>query len=420
MQINFSPVPQRPKADATRERLVWTFFVGAAIAQTAFIMALTVSSLAGGELGSTNLSGLPTAFTTLGVASGAIFFTWVAKRFGRTISFTSGFATGALGAFIAAAAIALRSFPILLLGMTLIGLGHSNAHLARYAAADLRPATRRANTIGLIVWAGTIGAVLGPKALDPSGAMAISLGFNNLVGPYLGAAALLLTGATIYAVFLRPNPSDLAVPEELSELDGPDISRTRSQLLSTAQTRLALVAMSFAQGIMSLVMVQTPLHLRNIGEGLGAIGSIMMVHTLGMFAIAPLTGYLVVRFGTRRIIFVGACTLVISCILSFIGAEPERTKLLLPALLLLGLGWNFSFVAGSTQIMNGLSFSERFTIQGVSDTITRLAGGVASIVSGLIVGVTSYSALSIMGSIASFVPLIALIIWRDRPTEISV
>jgi MFS family permease len=146
----------------------------------------------------------------------------------------------------------------------------------------------------------------------------------------------------------------------------------------------------------------------------------MMAHTLGMFAIAPLTGHLVARFGTRRIIFVGACILMISCALAFIGAKPEGTKLLLPALLLLGVGWNFSFVAGSTQVMNGLSFSERLTIQGVGDTITRLAGVSASIVSGLIVGATSYSALGVMGGVASFVPLIALIIWRNRPTEISV
>jgi len=171
---------------------------------------------------------------------------------------------------------------------------------------------------------------------------------------------------------------------------------------------------------MSLIMVQTPLHLLTVGEGLGAIGNIMMAHTLGMFAIAPLTGHLVARFGTRRIIFVGACILMISCALAFIGAKPEGTKLLLPALLLLGVGWNFSFVAGSTQVMNGLSFSERLTIQGVGDTITRLAGVSASIVSGLIVGATSYSALGVMGGVASFVPLIALIIWRNRPTEISV
>lgn len=408
--------------DRTRTRLVWTFFLAVAIGQTGYLLAVTISSLAGGELASTSLSGLPSALGTVGIATGAIVFTWVAKRFGRTLSFTSGFGLAAFGATICAAAIVRGSFALLLGGMLVLGLGQSNVNLARYAAADLRPATQRAKTIGLLVWAGTIGAVLGPRSLKPAGDAAIALGYEDLVGPYLGGALLFIVGAAIFGAFLRPDPVKLAIAETDQELAAAGTERSRSLLLSLNQTKLALVAMGLSQAVMALVMVQTPLHLREIGEGLDVIGNVMTAHTLGMFAIAPVTGYLVARLGSRHMIAIGSGVLILSCFMAFFGADPQRTSWLLPALLLLGVGWNFCFVAGSTLLMDGLAFQERLNVQGVGDAMTRMAGGIASVVSGVVVAATSYSSLSMIGGVMSLIPLAALIAWGrpKRPAEVSV
>ncbi|MDH5422527.1 MAG: MFS transporter, partial [Acidimicrobiia bacterium] len=402
-------------AESTQTRLVWTFFWVVAIGQTAFILAATVSSLAGGELASTRWSGLPSAFGTAGLAAGAMVFTWVAARFGRTASFTAGYLTAASGAAIAGYSITQRSFPLLLLGMVILGLGQSTSHLARYAAADLRPSKRRATTIGMLVWAGTIGAVLGPRALNPAGKLAVSLGFEDLVGPYLSGAVLFGTGALVFATLLRPDPAKLAIDDEIDSLIRTDEPvRDRPALLGTVQTRLALVSMGLGQGVMVLVMTQTPLHLRRIGEGLDVIGNVMTAHTLGMFAIAPLTGYLVKRLGTRAIISLGSAVLIGACALSFVGAAPARTVLLLPGLLLLGIGWNFTFVAGSTHLMNDLTFQERTSIQGIGDTLTWIVGGSASIASGFVVSGTSYSSLSLIGALLALVPIAALVLWREH------
>lgn len=408
--------------DRTRTRLVWTFFVAVAVGQTGYILAATVSSLAGGELASTSLSGLPSAFGTIGIAIGAIAFTWVAKRFGRTFSFTAGFAVASIGALICAAAVFQRSFALLLSGMLILGLGQSNGNLARYAAADLRPVRSRATTIGLLVWAGTIGAVLGPRSLKPTGDAAIALGYEDLVGPYLGAGLLFLIGTAIFGVFLRPDPVKLAIPETAEELADTGTARSRRALLEANQTKLALTAMALSQTVMALVMVQTPLHLRRIGEGLDVIGNVMTAHTLGMFAIAPVTGYLVARLGSKRMIGVGSTVLIGSCFLAFFGADGTRTSWLLPALLLLGIGWNFCFVAGSTLLMDGLAFQERLNIQGVGDAITRMSGGAASVVSGFIVAATSYSLLSMIGGAMSLIPLAALMAWgrSSRSTSPSI
>lgn len=403
---------------STQTRLVWTFFWVVAIGQTGYILAATVSSLAGGELASTRWSGLPSAFGTAGIALGALLFTWVAGRFGRTVSFTAGYLTAAIGAGVAGYSITQRSFPMLLLGAVILGLGQSCSSLARYAAADLRSGGRRATTIGLLVWAGTIGAVLGPRALAPAGETAVALGFEDLVGPYFGAATLFAIGAIIFAVLLRPDPSKLAFTDDTLHFEASGPVRTRSELLATSQTRLALVSMALGQVIMVIVMTQTPLHLRRIGEGLGVIGNVMTAHTLGMFAIAPLTGWLVKTFGTRRMIGLGAVVLVGACGLSFVGADPSRTTLLLPGLLLLGIGWNFTFVAGSTHLMTDLAFQERLSIQGIGDTLTWVAGGTASVVSGFVVSGTSYSSLSLIGAVLSLIPLAALVLWR-RPVLVA-
>jgi MFS family permease len=242
----------------------------------------------------------------------------------------------------------------------------------------------------------------------------VALGFEDLAGPYLGAATLFAVGAIIFAILLRPDPSKLAVPDDTLHFEASSTIRTRSELLATSQTRLALVSMALGQVIMVIVMTQTPLHLRRIGEGLGVIGNVMTAHTLGMFAIAPLTGWLVKILGTRKMIGLGAAVLAGACGLSFVGADPSRTTLLLPGLLLLGIGWNFTFVAGSTLLMTDLAFQERLSIQGIGDTLTWVAGGTASVVSGFVVSGTSYSSLSLIGAALSLIPLAALVLWRHR------
>lgn len=404
----------------TRRRLIWTFFGGVAVGRTGFILAATVSSLAGAELASTTWSGLPSAIATIGVAIGALVFTSLGHRRGRTFSFTLGYATAASGAFIAGFGVVQRSFPLLLMGMAILGLGQSTSHLARYAAADLGSARKRATLIGLIVWAGTIGAVVGPQLLQPTGDIAEAAGLSDLVGPLFGGGALFALGGLLFFFLLRPDPLTIAESSDEAEIEADTPPRSRSTLLQLPSVRLALVAMVFGQSIMVLVMTQTPVHLRAIGEGLDTIGQVMTAHTLGMFAIAPLTGFLVERYGVRRLIGGGSTVLVISCAIAIVGASAGRSVLLLPALLLLGIGWNFTFVAGSTLLVTGLSLAERGRIQGLGDTITWTVGGSASILSGFVVGATSYGTLGWIGGVASFIPVVGLLIWNRQSAAVPV
>ena len=401
--------------ERTRTRLVWAMFSGVAIGRTGFIMAVTVATLAAGEMAATRWTGLPAALGTIGVAAGATVFTRLSERLGRKESFTIGYATAASGTAVSALAVIVESFPLLLLGMFSLGLGQATSHLARYAAADLRSSDRRASAISLIVWAGTIGSVLGPLALEPAGDLAVARGLHDLVGPYAAATLLFGLGALAFAALLRPDPLELAVadPTPTGDVD-LGAERSRAALFSLPSVKLALTAMALGQLVMVLVMTMTPLHLRNAGESLREIGYVMTAHTLGMFAVAPLTGWLVSRFGALATIVAGSVTLVAACALAIVGAGDTPPAVLIVALFLLGMGWTFCFVAGSTHLLTGLTLAERLHIQGPADTLTWVAGGAANLASGLIVSFSSYAVLSMLGVGLSVIPLVALARWR-RP-----
>lgn len=402
------------KAERTRTRLVWTLFAGVAVGRTGFIMAVTVATLAAGDMAATRWTGVPPAIGTLGVAVGATVFTKLSERLGRTRSFTGGYLVAGAGTAISASSVAVGSFPLLLVGMFALGLGQATSHLARYAAADLRAQKRRAAAISQLVWAGTIGSILGPLALQPAGDLAVARGFGDLVGPYAAATMLFFLGAAVFASLLRPDPLGLAFDQIDPSESSSGKERTRRELFATPTVKLALTSMALGQLVMVLVMTMTPLHLRDAGEGLSEIGYVMTAHTLGMFAIAPITGWLITRVGAFRVIFAGSIILIAACGLAITGADASSTVILTGALFFLGVGWNFCFVAGSTHLLTGLALAERLSIQGTADTVTWVGGGLANLASGLIVGLSSYAALGTLGVGLSVIPLFALARWR-RP-----
>jgi len=395
-----------------RTRLVRTLFAGVAVGRIAFIMAITIGTLAAEDLtGSERWAGAPSAITTLGTAVGATALGALALRMGRTNAFSMGYATSAIGAAMAAGAIAWGSFVLLLAGSFLVGLGQATSHLARYAAADLRDAHRRASAISFIVWAGTIGSVVGPTLLDPLGSVADARGLPELVGPYAGAAALFAIAVILFFVALRPEPLTVSVMDAGDEQAHARPRRSTGELLGLSTVRFALMAMVVGQVVMVAVMTVTPLHIRHAGQALTSVGIVITAHTLGMFAFAPLTGWLVSRFGTVRMVIVGAGLLIASCLASALAAG-DQTTLLVISLFGLGLGWNMGFVAGSTHLLTNLSLSERLHIQGVTDTFVWVSAGVASLSSGVLVEAFSYGTASYIGAALAFIPLAAALAAR--------
>ncbi|MBT8165350.1 MAG: MFS transporter [Acidimicrobiia bacterium] len=401
------PDPPTLPSPPVRRRLLGVLFAGSALTRTGLIAALTVAALAAEDmLGSATLGGLPAATATIGIAAGTPPISWLMARSGRRIGLGVGLAVSAGGGGLAALAVNAGSFPIFVAGMFLFGMGIAAERLSRYAAADITPLRRQAFAISLVVWAGTIGSVLGPVLLAPAEGFAESLGIEGLAGPLVMAALFAAVAAVVVLRWLRPDPLSFAPVHD------PAAPSRAGPRLAGNNARVALAALIVGQVVMVMIMTMTPVHIRRAGEELGIVGLVIAAHTLGMFAFSPLTGFLSDRFGRVKVIVIGQIMLLVSAVLASFAAGDERV-LLVASLFLLGLGWNFGFVAASALLTEGAPASSRVPLQGLADSIVWTSAAIASLSSGALLELGSYSLLALLG--ASLVVIPFAVLARYRP-----
>jgi len=359
-----------PRTDALRRRMVWVLFAVSALGSTGYLAALTAGTLVAADLGgSAAVGGLPTTATTLGTAGAAALMSVLMLRAGRRPGLLVGIAGGAIGGGVALGAVLVGSIPLLLLGC--------------------------AATIGTVVWGATIGAVAGPNTIAPAGAMAEWLGLPALAGTYLLSIVFIGAAMLIAYVFLRPEPYSLAHPSATAAHADGSVPSPTVMLLRRPSVLVALVSLVASQVVMVLVMTMTPLHLIDHGHGLETVGFVLSAHTLGMFALSPISGRLTDRFGSPRVIAAGLATLASASVLAAL-APADGGLLLTLALFMLGFGWSLGFVAGSSMLTEGLVLGERTRVQGVADALIWTSAAAASLASGIVVALASYAILGIL------------------------
>jgi MFS family permease len=396
-----------------RRRTVRALVLGVALGSTGHIAALTVATIVARDIGGNPaLAGAPTAGVVFGAALGAAGLASLMSRRGRRAGLAAGYAVGVLGAVIAIVAIVGRNLPLLIAGSLLIGFGNSSNQLSRYAAADMFPPERRASAIGVVVWAATIGAVVGPNLIDPSGVVARALGLPELAGPYLVPIALVGLASVLSLVLLRPDPYELA-DTSATAAERAIVAAPLADIVRRPAVLVAVTALVAGQFVMVLIMTMTPLHMADHGHGLGAVGFVISAHTFGMFALAPVSGKLTDRFGCSRVIYAGTAILAAAALLSA-ATPPDSEPILAGALFLLGFGWNLGFVAGSTMLSGGVSLAERTRVQGLADALIWSTAAVASLGSGVLIASAGYTALGVLGAIIVVVPGAILTARRRR------
>ena len=397
-------------AAAPRARIGRILFGGAAIGATGFFAGLAVAPLAAEDLtGAVTWSGLPGAAGIVGTAVGATAVSAVLRRTNRRIGLTAGYAVGVGGALLAVTALRTGSFLLLLVGALLFGIGHASTQLTRYVVAELHEPARRGRALGWIVWAGTVGGVLGPNLLAPAGRGAEAAGLPQLAGPYaVGALAMFLV-AVGYQLVLRPDPGSLAVADDLA--DEVVSSPVDQSVWRRPDVRVAIAVMLTGQVVMVWLMSMTPVHIRESGGDLSRVGLILSAHIFGMYAFAPVAGWVEDRFGSVRAIAVALALLAASAVLA--ATAPVGGVLMGGALFLLGLGWSFGFVAGSTMLARGIPAPIRASVQGRVETTVWLASATASLGAGLLLDVVGYVGLCVLGLAVLALP--ATFVARQRP-----
>ena len=375
-----------------------SLFAAVAAMNTAMIAASTAATLIAARVVGPDWAGLPGACGVLGTAAGALGSGMVIARHGRRVALLAMYGLATVGSLIAFVSAALSTIPTLMLGSALLGLGNGGAQLSRYVAADLYPVRRKGFGLSTIVWAGTVGAVIGPAVIAPTARFTDAWGLAELCGP-IAFAVVMTALALVITTALPAIPRDPGEPAPRA----PSLRSIRTAL-ALPVVRAPLAAMVAAQAAMVAVMTMTPLQLREHGHGLDVVGWVLGAHMVGMFALAPLSGWFADRWGGRATLLGGIGTLAVAATTAVAAPTAHSTGLPV-ALFLLGYGWNLVFVGASSVLSRDLPPGERIGVQGGVDAVVWGSSAVASIGAGQLFGVGGYVLVAVVGGALAVAPL---------------
>ncbi|WP_428911811.1 MFS transporter [Niallia sp. Krafla_26] len=373
-------------------------FGGAGLAAGVTVGALLAQQM----LGTDAFAGIPTALFTLGSAGAALFVGRLSQKFGRRTGLTAGFMLGGVGAIGVILAAIINSVLLLFGSLLVYGAGTATNLQARYAGTDLANRKQRATAISTTMVFTTFGAVAGPNLVNVMGDFALSIGVPALAGPFILAAAAYILAGLVLFIMLRPDPLVIArmLEESNEKLSNLEDMATTVPIGNKRGIIVGATIMVLTQMVMVAIMTMTPVHMRDYGHDLGAVGLVIGFHIGAMYLPSLFTGVLVDKLGRTAMSIVSGMTLLSAGLIAAF-APGDSTVLLVIALSLLGLGWNFGLISGTALIVDSTEASTRAQTQGTVDVLIALSGAAGGVLSGMIVAGSSYLALSISGGILS-------------------
>ncbi|MCS1393460.1 MFS transporter [Lysinibacillus boronitolerans] len=385
-------------------------FGGAGLAAGITVGALLAQQM----LGTDAYAGVPSALFTLGSAGAAFIVGKLSQRYGRRIGLSTGFIVGGLGAIGVVLATLMNSIVLLFASLLIYGAGTATNLQARYAGTDLANNKQRATAISTTMLMTTFGAVLGPNLVEWMGKVALSIGIPALAGPFLLSALAFIMAGLVLFTMLRPDPLEIAKAIEAHKQKMNKENQVPSMPISSNKRGLAVGAtvMVLTQIVMVAIMTMTPVHMKHHGHGLAEVGIVIGFHVGAMYLPSLVTGILVDKIGRTAMSIASGITLLLAGVVAAF-APSDSMVLLIMALSLLGLGWNFGLISGTAQIVDATEPSTRAKTQGKMDVFVALAGASGGALSGMVVANSSYAALSLAGGLLSLV-LIPVVIWSRR------
>ncbi len=362
---------------------------GIAFGATVSLGALLAADLSGQEA----LSGLATASITLGASLCAIPLARLAARRGRRVALTLGNLFALVGIAVVITAASLRLFPLLIVGVILIGAGNAGNLQSRFAATDLADTGRRGRDLGTVVWATTVGAVAGPLLLTPGEAVGELLGMPPLTGSYAFSIVAQIAAFVLYLTALRPDP--LLTAQRLAQSG----EARREHIVETDRpvaARYAIFAVAGSHVVMASVMAMTPIHLAHLAPDhvTLVVGTTIALHVFGMYGLSPVFGVLADRVGRIATIMLGQALLAASLVLAAVA--PDAQVAVVVALFLLGAGWSAATVAGAALLTESTLTALRPRRQGISDTVMTFSAAVGAVLAGLVLAWIGYGGLALV------------------------
>ena len=354
-----------------------------------------VGGLAGQILASNKCwATLPISMTVLGSMITAPFLSNIMQKFGRKPGFLIGVIFSTLGSAFNAYALFVGSFALLLLGSLFIGVYMSAQGFYRFAAADTASDEFRPKAISYVMAGGLASAIIGPQLANlTQDSFAI-----QFVGAYLAIIVVNFIGTFFILALSIPKPK----PAE----EGASGGRSYAELLRSPRIITAMICGMVSYALMNLVMTSTPLAVVGCGYSNVDSNNVVMAHVIGMFAPAFVTGHLIARFGSGRVIAAGLTILAAAGAVALSGVNLSNFFL---ALILLGIGWNFGFIGATAMLTAQSRPEEKGRVQGMNDFFIFGMVTLASVASGGLMNCSGSTAVQGWSAVNyAMIPFLAL------------
>ncbi len=386
--------------------------------------ALLVARIAGGPA----LSGLTQSSAVVGSALLAVPVTQLMTRHGRRPGLVVAYASGALGALLIVFAAMGGWLWLMFVGMFAFGGGMTASLQARYVATDLAAPVRRGWYLSIVVWATTVGSVAGPNLAAPADELLRGWWprFPELSGPFVFSGLAFAIAAALIWFLLHPDPlllsrSLTASKPSFAEAPRIGVRAAARIVLTIPSARLGIASMAVGHAVMVGIMSMTPVHIGlamqvRHGDVLRVVGLVLSAHIAGMYALSPVVGWATDRLGRVSVMVTGFVLLLTAC--AVIGTSGQFTPRLTLGLALLGLGWSCTMISGSTLLSESVPLDRRPAVQGLADLTMGLAGAAGGALSGAIMAVVGYPALSVITAVL-VVPVLGLALRTRASVTIS-
>ncbi|MBT1444339.1 MFS transporter [Shewanella sp. JM162201] len=338
-------------------RNVWLLMLAQAASMSATPIMVLLGGLVGAALApSPELATAPIAIMVLGLASSVIPVGLLGRRYGRRRVFLLGSLVGALAGLLAAAGVYLNHFGLFCLGALLLGAAGAVVQQYRFAAMESVAPADAPRAASRVLLGGLVAAVLGPE-------LAL-LGSSVIEGSYAGAFLLLSLIALCGGAILWGYRND-AQWQAAADSQQPEPERSFGELMSQPALWAALGAAAIGYGMMSLIMTATPLHMHHMEHhSLADTKWVIQSHIIAMYLPSFFSGLLVARFGHGAMMLLGLAAYGATIMMALSGSALLNYW---TALVLLGIGWNLLFVAGTSLLPACYSGAEKFRVQMTND-----------------------------------------------------
>jgi predicted MFS family arabinose efflux permease len=342
---------------------------------------IALNGLVGYALASNKaLATLPVTGWVVGGALSTLPMSLLMKRIGRRAGFTVGALTGIVGAAICSLALVLGDFWLFCLGTTVFGVYNAVAQYYRFAAADAVSVEFKSRAISLVLAGGLVGGIVGPEVSKLT-ADALS---TRYLGAYLSLIGFLVLVVGVLQLLRIPSPAGDAHKAP---------ARPLREIMAQPVFVVAVAGGAIGYGVMNLLMTATPLAMGLCGHPYSAAATVIGWHVVGMFGPSFFTGSLMKRYGVLQVMAAGALLLYVVVAIALSGISVPHFWF---ALVLLGIGWNFLYIGGTTLLTDACSVAERAKTQGANDSIIFLTMMLTSFGSGVLIDAKGWEVLNLL------------------------